>query len=437
MTADRILNCIGSVDDKYIEEAKPRKNSTKNTIWKHITIAACLCILLIGCFAIPKIITDENVPSNDQTEINNDDPQINNTPGNDQEPSSIIEPNDSHDVDIQENIEVKYIDGLQVLSISECYSDMGFEVYDAYDISELVRNNPWNESVEFEHLPVFKNNHQLDNLHRIKNPDTTKMTEIMTDVCSRLGLNTETLEINDYTDGKDPRHGIEIEVVTHDVKIEVFADYKTRITFEPGIEIPPEYNFNYHTSFEEAQEVADYLQENYNNLIGFNSVQQNISGGDYNIYLKQNYDISFYENSEDLLHKIINYNFKSIKFCPNDKGELWMIWIDNKDISEKVSDYPIINIEEAIDLLENGIYYAPIPSGEFPGKEYIAKVELIYNTDDYNEYYMPYYKFYIELPIDEKYYTANNSDGLKSYGAFYVPAIDKKWINMEYVSYSD
>lgn len=57
-----------------------------------------------------------------------------------------------------------------------------------------------------------------------------------------------------------------------------------------------------------------------------------------------------------------------------------------------------------------------------PGKEYIKKAELIYRVDVRSEYYIPYYRFYIELPEAER------DGGMKTYGAYYVPAVEGKYI---------
>lgn len=43
-------------------------------------------------------------------------------------------------------------------------------------------------------------------------------------------------------------------------------------------------------------------------------------------------------------------------------------------------------------------------------------MELIYRTGEHEECFMPYYRFYVELPEDER------ENGLKTYGAYYVPA---------------
>lgn len=443
MKSERLLNCIGQIDDKYIEEAKDIGNTKSRFIKTSISVAACIC-LVIGAITVPKLlntveppidIIEKYPPIDDPIDVIEEDPKTDNVSEKDptQSTDSVNVPDDSTDPDVPKT-EIQYIDGLQVLNISKSYSDMGYEGYDVYDISELGSNNPWNEAINLEYLPVFKNNHELNNRHSIVNPNTEKMTELMLDICTRLGLDSNTLEIKDYTDGKDPRYGIELEVKTDGITVNVFADYSIKITFDPAIDIPEDYNFNYHSSLNEMQKVATYIEDEYQALIDMESIQESVSSIGYNIYLQLSVDLYFYESAGTDLDRILNYNFNKIKFSPNDNGQLWIIWIYNTDISEKVADYPIITVEEAINLLEAEHYYTSAPRENFPGKEYIGKVELVYNTDYYNEFYMPYYKLYVELPPPDG---AVNPNGLKNYGTYYVPAINPKWIAQEYVSYSD
>ena len=70
-------------------------------------------------------------------------------------------------------------------------------------------------------------------------------------------------------------------------------------------------------------------------------------------------------------------------------------------------------------------YITTVPY-EMPGEEYIAKVELVYRVGEYEKYYIPYYRFYVELPDAE--YKENNND-TKTYGAYYVPAVEGRYIS--------
>ena len=152
----------------------------------------------------------------------------------------------------------------------------------------------------------------------------------------------------------------------------------------------------------------------------------NLYGGDYDIYLRQYYYISFYCAEGDDTQKIINYNFNKIYFSPDDSGRLFFIRIDRANLSDKVGDYPIITVEKAEELLKAGKYVTSMPH-TFNGEENIAKVELIYRNAPWDKYYMPYYRFYVETPYEEmgdmkKY-------GLKEYGAYYVPAVEERYIS--------
>jgi len=63
-----------------------------------------------------------------------------------------------------------------------------------------------------------------------------------------------------------------------------------------------------------------------------------------------------------------------------------------------------------------GGYVTTVPEA-FPGEEHIAKVELVYRNSRCDPYLMPYYRFYVELP------DMAQGNGLKTYGAYYVPAV--------------
>jgi len=90
-------------------------------------------------------------------------------------------------------------------------------------------------------------------------------------------------------------------------------------------------------------------------------------------------------------------------------------------LADKLGDYPIISVKEATKLPVNEKYQTSVPY-EFPGKKYIGKVELIYRTGSSEEYLLPYYRFYAELTNEEL------ANGLKTYGAYYVPAVEEAYI---------
>ena len=98
-----------------------------------------------------------------------------------------------------------------------------------------------------------------------------------------------------------------------------------------------------------------------------------------------------------------------------------MIRVFRPDLSEKIGDYPIITAKEAKESLAEGNYITTVPY-DMPGMEYVKKAELIYRTGSLETYFMPYYRFYVEIPELEE-------EGLKTYGAYYVPAVEEEYLS--------
>lgn len=73
-------------------------------------------------------------------------------------------------------------------------------------------------------------------------------------------------------------------------------------------------------------------------------------------------------------------------------------------------------------IVETDKKYITNAPEDFPGEEYIKKVELVYE-EKYEENLMPYYQFYVELE------NMKQENGLKTYGIYYVPAVDSKYID--------
>ncbi len=337
---------------------------------------------------------------------------------------------------------------LPMLTISEESGGMGFEGYMAYDISELVNANPWSEKAKLSTLPVYENKIKYDIFQNASGQDLESMKAYLDELVDKLGMDKQKLVYDD-----NAPHEKQIEATMRDleamgmlpvpdsyfdpteltasdgsIKVTVNAYMDVDIVFEGGIALPPEYNFTHHAPLNDITKTAQYLKEKYllgefKDIIGMKSPETNISIGDYNIYGEQNYDISFFEKDRNIVGSIINYNFKQVSFSCNDDGRLWIIRIDSNSRTEKIGDYPIISADKARELLLQGKYVTSVVQWDMPGEEYIARVELVYRASDRNEFYIPYYRFYIELPEAER------EGGLKTYGAYYVPAVEEKYIS--------
>lgn len=333
---------------------------------------------------------------------------------------------------------VKQEENLPMLIIAENTSDdMGFEGYRAYDISELVNNNPWGWEEQPTTLPVYKNQLSVDENFHLVGADFGKMRELLDEIAERFGLDTNTLQITDDTPDEETRQEITAKLdgdvpdgyfdptkliaKAEGIEITVFQDMLVTVEFEPAISLPKKYNFSYSASYEETTEVAKYLQKKYSDFIHMENPQINIYDGHYDYDLQRNYQISFFDAGKNITEAIINYNFNWVGFYCDDDGKLCLTSTRQPDLSQKIGNYPIITEGEAKDLLLKGNCITTVPYG-LPEENYIAKTELVYRTGSREQYFMPYYRFYVELPEEE-------SDGMKTYGAYYVPAVEEKYIS--------
>ena len=295
---------------------------------------------------------------------------------------------------------------LPMLEISAPDGGYGYEGYFARDISELVNANPWNENISLAALPVFK----------VKN-DTpeNKLKELITATSEKLSLKGFADFSND---------GGAVSVASESVKITA-TDTDIAVYFKKAEKLPEKYNFGYYASYKDMKKSAEYLKNKYSALFESEKYILNLYGGDCDIYGRQTYHISFYKDSDDIVQKIINYNFNKTYFTPNDNGELEHISTVSPNLGDKIGNYPVISPDKAKELLYDGKYVTSAPNG-IKKSDKTARTELVYRFAPWEKYYIPYYRF---LVAEES--TGNESlekQGFKSYCAYYVPAVEDKYI---------
>ncbi len=340
--------------------------------------------------------------------------------------------------------------GLPMLTINSDESGgMGFEGLLFYDISELHSANPWTEETRLESLPVFRNTQRADAAGAYEGAAVSaerfaQMRALLLQTAGRLGLDTDALVVTDNALSEEEKAAIrekylaiseepppdeafaaptELLAEQGGVKMEVDAALTVTIRFEPARELPLDFPLNFRMTYEQALAAGEYLQKAYADLIGMQSPQLDICGGDYSYYGEHGYGVEFFEGADDPIQQIVNFTFERVEFCGDDEGRLWLVRLYQADLSDKAGDYPIISPEEARELLLAGNFITTVPAGsDALREELIARTELIYRYRRMDDYYMPYYRFYIELP-DEKL-----ENGLKTYGAFYVPAIEAQYL---------
>ncbi len=398
MKTEKLLNEIGQIDDSIIVEAETKtlKIRRAKRTWLRWTSAAAACVaVFVGIVAIY---------NHNTAPIESDFPE------------------------------------LPMLTVNMDSGDFGFEGYMAYDINELQSGNPWSESDELKTLPVFQNPTSYDSAGQpINGISADEMIEKAKETALALGLTVDSIYTNpteedlrkeqEKAQAAADNEGYEADATPYeaiavcgDITIKIEANGAARIFFEKGVQLPDKYSFTYHdTDEQQAKAVIQYLLEQYEPIVAMTSPALDLFG-DYNIYEQRSFSFDAYENSGNLTDRILGYNFNRVSFSPNDDGALWIIDRYSTDLSQKMGDYPIITAQEARELLLQKHYITTVPE-ELPDAKYIASVELIYRTGRHDEVFMPYYRFLVELP------TMQSDNGLKTFGAFYVPAVDERYLS--------
>lgn len=395
--AKKLFRSITNISDDIIESAQTvsaRERRKMGSRVKWGAAAACLCLAAVSAFLIERF----RVPQ--QTDFT--------------APEAIV--------------------------IPELWADgMGFEGYMCYDISELDNGNPWSENMDITALPVYKNRAYDASGAGIpiglSEEEMTERLKIAVDALNLEVLSTEVITDGfpeNYSDTAAETGPAELRAATDNGALHVLAD--GRISYflpDEGLALPDEYHFTYYdTTEEEAEHVLSYLIASYRELLDSELLAfedpRAVTSGDYNIYGAFNRSYYVYDASGDALEDILNFNFRYVGFLPSHTETLWGIQItDGLLLAEKLGDYPIITVEEAKERLIAGNYQTTVPAA-FSGEEYIGKVELVYRTGRLEEILLPYYRFYVLL-TDAGSETADEN-GLKTYGAYYVPAIADKYI---------
>lgn len=375
MNGNEFLDKMSLADPAYVEEAdRPVK---KRTAWrKWGAMAACLAVLLgVGFLFFPTSSPD--VPDPVPTEL----PTL-------------------------------------PVSMGPSLGGYGFEGYYVRDISDLKNTSPSQIGSLPDTLPVFRNATGGYPLQAATEEYKAKMLTLCRSVAGRLGWDAENMTVVwDERNG-----GLVPTTVTatgaDGVKIEVDQFMTVTISY-PDRNRP--FSENVLPTYDDAHKLAEKLLAEYRDLMNFANPQICITGGYYNIDGEQSYDIAFVETGGTQTEELLEFFFHGAEFFCNEDGEPRIIRLRCTDLSDKVGDYPIITAQQAQAQLVAG-HYITSCGWEMPGEAYIRKVELVYRTGEYDEYFMPYYRFYVEL-LEEA-----PVEGCMHLAAYYVPAVAEEYL---------
>lgn len=371
MKSNGLLYALENINDEYIEQAAPKQKKMLNKIWfKVCAVAACIAVMFGAGMAL---FSNSNHPSAE----------------------------------------------LPMLTLDNIFDGgMSMEAYWAYSADELIINNPWSEENSPVSLPVYKNSVYAED----GNPEynATQMKEILLEHARKLGIKATANDIKEKA--FDSFYSYYIESGNILIELNIWMRLNVEIS---GVDaLPPGYTLDPYASFDELNKTAEYLKNKYSDFIGTEQPVTDISVGDYNVYGRRTFSLSFYDGAGDINEQIKSYNFGNVHFSKDENGALHISRSCKED--ETVGIYPIITADEALGLLLDGNYVTSVCT-DFGGEENIKKAELVYHTSALSELFVPYYRFYVE--IENEGDIEKTLPGIKSYGTYYVPAVDSKYIS--------
>lgn len=371
MKTKKLLFLLGDIDDKYIIEAEHKERKRKKPLLiKAAAIAACIAVAIFAFTAVQSYFR------------------------------------------------------LPTLNLSEKNDALGFEGLFAHNIDELKNNNPWSENSKLKTLPVYNNTlYKYTEDFVVTEPDTEKMKKLVNQTAQSLSVDTKKSPLVE-TMTQDGSEIYSYYIEDENYTIEVNSWLQVNIYLKKSDVLPDGYSLHHNASYDELYKTAEFLKNEYKELLCMKNPAIDISFGDYDVDGNRLWNVSLYENSSDLSEAVINYNFNRIYFYGDDNGDLYMISFSCTDTKEKIGDYPLIEPQEALELLLDGKYITSVPE-KVPDESAVKKVELVYRNTNRDNIFMPYYKFYVQVDITN---ISSVDLGLVDFGVYYVPAVEGRYI---------
>lgn len=337
------------------------------------------------------------------------------------------------------------------IRVNFAYGMMGFEGVEVFELSELDTPNPWSPDLELAALPVYRNQmaSRYINMARDDYPGVSVSItgEEMERIVQRTAaaLHAEILdekvtlvkdldyaEIEKLASEKNANCVNQIEAsCSGQITVTVSCNGDTSIQFAEPPEFPAASRISETDSAaEKSRKLLAFLCEAYPELLPYDNPVCYHPGA-RNMYGEDAIYYYVFDETGDPVQDILNYSLHCATIFYVEREFLFSIWLENVYLSdaEYLGDFPIIPEAEARALLLNGDAYTTVPNdylidGVLSADE-IGTVELVYRCNVWlDEYFIPFYKYYVAL----KPVPSNHAEGLKRYGAFYVPAIEAEYL---------
>lgn len=253
---------------------------------------------------------------------------------------------------------------------------------DGFD--EWLATLPWNTEKEIAALPIYKNLAYQSGVDATIYFDGETLREKAEEIAQKLGVDVLNADFAiAASSGTEHSYISGIRATTDKGTIEIDGNGEVLITFTDGIKVSD----------------AGVLLGKYSNLLPVAESWKVSSYTEYTAELKENtkYHITGETNGG---MEIVDYYFNQLIFTCNEESKLTSIqFCDVYAATELVGYYPLISYEEAKQQLP------------LSGDATVRGVELLYFPGASEEYYQPYYCFYVEQ--------GNSGE----YGVYYVLAV--------------
>lgn len=421
MNSKQLLYELGNVQDEYVLEAHPAEKTRPRINWGTVAAAAAIVLVVGGIGTMAFLILAALQPAYEAAPV---EPQI-------ELPVPTELPAEEPELETAPTSQIASYSDLSTLPMLTlpdfATGGMGFEGYLAYDISELENGNPWDGQTVPERLPVYENLAY----------DLTDEPHFYDDKALQNGL--QALMNNGVISRTDDFEAEMLPTSYGELlyALTAYGDNYTatarrdgciEIFFKEGVALPEGYVFaSEGIDRQQAQDSLDYLLQTYAERLGVYHAAPALRV-DRNIYGAMGYDYVVYAHyPDDTAGVVQGYAFTRAQFYPTEDGRLsgMRVWFRHA-AATSLGDYPLISPEQAEGLLFAGHYATSVPYAIGADCD-VSRVELVYRTETTEAIWLPYYRFYIDL-TDVAELAPETTDGLRVYGAYYVPAVEPEYI---------
>lgn len=289
---------------------------------------------------------------------------------------------------------------LTQISCSIYFDGMGYEGTDELSLSNSQDINPWNENTQLETLPVYKNlcynggelGQTYFNVLELK-----KQAEELAD---KLGVHYARTQIS--ISNSDEVNNFTIE-----------TDKGTIRAFPKSSNITVSKNNSF------------LIEKHMQSAFEMYNDGETVSG----IYTEYSIDGELliretrtYCKTGNITDDIISFNMHS-HYLTENGNYITGRSDDYLKGTEKMGDYPVISLQEAKQKLLKGDYVSSADESNVEGgkitEDVIEKVDLIYYTTGNQEYYLPFYRFYVKY--------SQGANDIQAYAYFYVCAVSEEY----------